>query len=189
MAPQFCQLYHTRRECIRQERIHQLQVKQQALELAHEKAIQEKEKLTNEILQYGLWQSTRDIQDGIAKLKTKKAQREAIKAQFQFRKRVLEQNPSSKDIFHMSKNGKALSISELCANLEKLFTRESKHCELVGKRIKHKWCHEDGSDHWYNGKIIGIVNAEWFNVKYDDEDGIVTLNLNEDIENGDLIFL
>ncbi len=46
-------------------------------------------------------------------------------------------------------------------------------------------CHDDGTEHWYNGKILGFVNAEWFNIKYE----IVTLKIYEDIENGDLIVL
>ena len=189
-APKFRQLYQARRKSIIQERTHLLQVKQQALELAHEKSLKEKEKLTTEILLYGLWQSASDIQEGIAKLKTKTAKLKAIKSQFQFRKRVLEQKYPDKDIFFMSKSGKALSIVELCANLKKLFTtQDSTCCELVGKRIRHKWCHEDGTEQWYHGKILSFVNAEWFNIKYDNEDEIVTLNIHEDSENGDLIVL
>ena len=163
------------------ERAHQLQQKQHALELAQEKSIKEKEKLTNKILQYGLWQSQNDIQAGLAKLKTKTAKLKAIKTQFQFRKRVLEQK-HSKEIFFMSKSGKQLSIPDLCANFEKLFysTSSEDNTEFVGKRIRHKWLHgEDGSEHWYMGTIISFAHEGWFNVKYDDEEEIVTVNINE----------
>ena len=59
---------------------------------------------------------------------------------------------------------------------------------LIGKRIRHRWRNEDGTEQWYNGKILSAVagSTEWFNVAYDGESDVLTLNLYEDIENGDL---
>ena len=59
---------------------------------------------------------------------------------------------------------------------------------LIGKRIRHRWRNEDGTEQWYNGKILSAVagSAEWFNVAYDGEMDVLTLNVYEDIENGDL---
>ena len=61
---------------------------------------------------------------------------------------------------------------------------------LVGKRIRHKWC-EDGVERWFTGQILSAVDgsSDWFNVCYDGEDQILTLNLYQDIENGDLDIL
>ena len=70
-------------------------------------------------------------------------------------------------------------------------THAKENCDsLVGKRIRHKWC-EDGVERWYNGQILNVVAGtdEWFNVQYDGEDQILTLNLYQDIDNGDLDIL
>ena len=59
---------------------------------------------------------------------------------------------------------------------------------LIGKIIRYKWCNEDGEEQWYTGHILSAVegSTEWFNVQYDGEEDILTLNLYEDIANGDL---
>lgn len=81
-------------------------------------------------------------------------------------------------------------------HLEKLLTAspvQDRHVaenqqSLIGKTIRHKWCNEDGEEQWYTGHILSAVegSTEWFNVQYDGEEDILTLNLYEDIENGDL---
>ena len=81
------------------------------------KAVRQKEKLTKEIVQYGLWQTQQDIREGMAKQKSKTAKLCALKAQMNFRKRVLEQNHSDKTLFSFSKDGKQLSVEELTYNL------------------------------------------------------------------------
>ena len=59
---------------------------------------------------------------------------------------------------------------------------------LVGKKIRHRWCDPDGTEQWYSGRILSVVpgTTEWFNVKYDGEEEVLSLNLYTDIENGDL---
>ena len=59
---------------------------------------------------------------------------------------------------------------------------------LVGKRIRHKWNNEEGDERWYTGLILSVVDGstEWFDVQYDGEEDILTLNLYEDTEKGDL---
>ena len=59
---------------------------------------------------------------------------------------------------------------------------------LIEKTIRYKWYNEDGEKLWYTGHILSAVegSTEWFNVQYDGEQDVLTLNLYKDIENGDL---
>ena len=122
---------------------------------------------------YGLWQSEQQMQAGLMKLKTKTSKLQALKAQLDFRKKVLEQNPVDKSL---SRNKKKLSVDEVCSNLCKLFPPMS-GCDkedLIGKRIKHKW-NEDGTEKWYFGTILDVVAGtdDWYNVRYDDEEQVL----------------
>jgi len=49
----------------------------------------------------------------------------------------------------------------------------------------------EGSEHWYLGTILDIVPCtdDWYNVKYDDEEQVLSLNLKVDIDKGDLEFV
>ena len=108
---------------------------------------------------------------------------------------MLEQTSFEKEIFFLSKNGKRLSVQKVASNLCKLFsspdlsssTRES----LVGKRIRHHWCNADGTEQWYLGKVLSLVPGtdDWFNVEYENESQILSLNLMEDIDRGDVEFV
>ena len=195
-APEFKQLYADRRKQMQEERTQLLKAKQQALQAAKEKALRQKEQLTQEIVQCGLWQTHDDIMKGLAMEKSKSAKIKALKAQLNFRRRVLEQQHPDKEVFAFSRKGKQLSVDELVSNLEKLLSTsplQDRHAaenqqSLIGKTIRHKWCNEDGEEQWYTGHILSAVegSTEWFNVRYDGEEGVLTLNLYEDIENGDL---
>lgn len=46
-------------------------------------------------------------------------------------------------------------------------------------------------ERWYTGRIISVVTgtSEWFNVQYDGEREILSLNLYKDVEAGDLDIL
>ena len=59
---------------------------------------------------------------------------------------------------------------------------------LVGKRICHRWKDSDRVEQWYYGNILSLVPGtnDWFNVQYDGEDVILSLNLFQDIEKGNL---
>ena len=62
---------------------------------------------------------------------------------------------------------------------------------LAGKRIlKHKWKDED-DEKWYYGTILDLVpgTKDWYNIKYDGEEEVLSLNILMDIENGDLEYL
>ena len=66
-APEFKRLYKDRRDQIIKDRAQSLLAKEQALQAAREKVIKEKERLSHEIMQYGLWQTDEDISSGLAK--------------------------------------------------------------------------------------------------------------------------
>ena len=93
-----------------------MRTKEQALQAAHEK-VKEKERLSHEIMQYGLWQTSEDISLGLSKQKSKV---KAPKAQLNFQKRVLEQTHENKEIFYTTRNRKQLSVAEFVDNLKKL---------------------------------------------------------------------
>ena len=59
---------------------------------------------------------------------------------------------------------------------------------LVGKKIRHRWCNPDGTEQWYTDCILSVVldSTEWFNVQYDGEQEVLSLNFYTDIDNGDL---
>ena len=56
---------------------------------------------------------------------------------------------------------------------------------MIGKRIHHRWKGSSGTELWYYGSLVPGT-TDWFNVKYDGEDTILSLNLFIDIEEGDL---
>ena len=196
VAPEFKQLYEDRRKQMQEERTQLLKAKEQALQAAKEKSLRQKEQLTQEVVQCGLWQTHHDIMNGLGKEKSKSAKLKVLKVQLNFRNEVLEQKHPDKEVFAFSRKGKQLSVDELVSNLEKLLSTsplQDRHAaenqqSLIGKTIRHKWCNEDGVEQWYTGHILSAVegSTEWFNVQYDGEEDVLTLNLYEDIENGDL---
>ena len=85
------------------------------------------------------------------------------------------------------------SVDEVCNNLEKLLCSCSSYRdleELAGKRIKHKWKDED-DEKWYYGTILDLVpgTKDWYNIKYDGEEEVLSLNILMDIEKGDLLII
>ena len=195
-GPEFKQLYRARKQHLHEERAKILQAKQRALLRLQKKAMETKEKLTNDLMLYGLWQSESDIQTGLAKLKTKTEMLQALKTQLHFRSKVLEQKYPEKDVFFLSKNKKKLTVDEVTQNLIKLLTpppssNAANQESLVGKRIRHRWKESDESEQWYYGRILSLVPGtdDWFNVAYDGESEILSLNLLLDIEKGDLEFM
>ena len=95
-----------------------------------------------------------------------------------------------------SKNGQQYSVDKL-KNLCKLLSDEesvnkeanSKRESLVGKKIKHRWRDEQEIEQWYLSEVLSRSSGtdEWYNIQYEGEDNnILTLNLHEDIDLGDL---
>ena len=194
IAPEFRKLYKERKQNILEQRIEALHAKQHALEAARLKQLKIKENLTKDIIQYGLWQSKEDIAEGVAKERSKTAKLRALKVQFNFRKRVLDQRSyRHKELFLFSKNGQQYSVEKLMDNLAKLITEEEtvsgpaneRRESLIGKTIKHRWRDESGVEQWYFGEVLSKVagTVEWYNVG---EEDVLTLNLHEDIDLGDL---
>ena len=99
LSPEFKRLYRLRKQRLLEERSKILQAKHLQLEQMRQKKLQEKERLTENILMYGLWQSKEQVNEQLSKLKTKKEKVKALKAQLDFRKKVLEQTHTEKDIF------------------------------------------------------------------------------------------
>ena len=198
LAPEFKQLYKLRRQKLLEERSKMLQAKQLQLERMRQKKLKEKEQLTQNIVMYGLWQSREQVDEKLGAIKTEKDKVKALKVQLDFRKKVLEQSHSDKDIFFITKQSKQLPVEIICENLCKLLSSAQLvitpgtlaiNCQsLIGKEIHHRWKDQDGEERWYKGKVLSLVpgTTEWFNVKYDGEDDILTLNLLLDIEKGDL---
>ena len=130
-----------------------LQAKQAVLMHLQEKKVREKEKLTQTMMIYGLWQNEQQMQADLMKPMTKTSKLQALKPQLDFRK-ILEQNPVDKSIFlSFNKQKKKLSVDEVCTNLCKLFPPTS---GLIGNTIKHKW-NVDGTEKWYFGTILDVV--------------------------------
>ena len=69
------------------------------------------------ILRYGLWQSKRQVQEELLKLKSKKEKVAALKLQLDFRKKVLEQKHADKTLFFITKNKRQLTVEEISENL------------------------------------------------------------------------
>ena len=88
---------------------------------AEQRILQEKERITTEIVDHGLWLTTADVDDGLSSLKSETKKREALKAQIRFRKTVLQQSSEDKDIFKFSKKGRGqFNSAKLRDNLIKL---------------------------------------------------------------------
>ena len=183
-----------------EERSKMLQAKQLQLERMRQKKLKEKEHLTENIVTYGLWQTSEQVDENLRKLKTKKDKVKALKVQLDFRKKVLEQFHSEKDIFFVTKKSKQLPVEVIRDNLCKLLnctqsvvpSGTAATCQsLIGKEILHKWKDEDGQERWYKGRVLSLVpgTTDWFNIKYDGEEDILTLNLLFDIEKGDVDIL
>ena len=103
----------------------------------------------------------------------------------------MEQSHVDKTMFHLSQSNcrRNLSVDEVCSNLCTLASCYQQ-VDLVISRIRHRW-NMGGSEHWYLGAILDIVPCtdDWYNVKYDDEEQILSLNVKVDIDKGDLEFV
>ena len=99
ITPEFKRLYRNRRQKLLEERAKLLQAKRLQLERLQAKKLKKKEKLVQMILRYGLWQSKRQVQEELLKLKSKKEKVAALKLQLDFHKKVIEQKHADKTLF------------------------------------------------------------------------------------------
>ena len=116
MAPKFKRQYEEGKRMY-EEKIKLIRDKQVAVLAAQEISVKQKEQLTQDIIKYGLWQSSVQISDGLHQLKSKAEKLKALKTQLNFCKKVLRQVPPNKDFFFTTRNTKQLTIEEISSNL------------------------------------------------------------------------
>ena len=162
----------------------------------------QKEKITSDIVQSGLWISTEEVDQNLEQCSSETQKRETLKAQLRFCKTVLQQSFSNdKDIYNFSKKGYGqFNSQQLHVNLIQLIqaahynstnpqsTAAAGELHLIGKQIDHSFL-VDGKLQQYKGKVVSQVPGfgEWYNVVYDEEPRhVYTFKLMEDYSNGDL---
>ena len=202
-VPKHKQKFKERLASIREHRAATQQKQEKEKQAAKQRLLQEKERITTDLIQYGLWQSELDVDEGLKRARSETQKRQSLKAQLRFRKCVLEQSyESDKDIYKFSTKQKGqLNSKQLRDNLLKLInaaadnpghtTRSgspSHSVALVGKYVGHKF-NEEEQIVTYNGRVVSTVPGfpEWFNIVYDNEPDVVySFKLMEDFKNGDL---
>lgn len=158
------------------------------------------EDMTNDICFYGVWQSEKQVDEGVSRLKDDKEIVKAMQAQLKFRKKFLKQKPRNKKLFNFSTKSdggkyKKLTILELRTNLLELIkstligeTTENEVVGiplLVGKTVDHKFTDQT---YRYRGKVISVIPGfpMWYNIQYEGNQAIYAYNLHVDYEKGDL---
>ena len=181
-----------------------LKEREQVKQATEQRLLLQKEKITSDMIHYGLWQSVEDVDKHLQEATSESKKREALKAQLRFRKTVLQQlYPANKDVYKFSKKGEGqFNSAKLSSHLIQLITAthltshsdscnsslSSEETILVSKRIDHQFI-EDGEVVQYSGRVVSQVSGfkEWYNVVYDNEPDVVyTYKLMEDFLNGDL---
>lgn len=190
--------FKERIQIINEKRLKAQQEKQKELERIERERLKKAEEMTNDICFYGLWQSEKQVDEGVSRLKDDKEIVKAMQAQLKFRKNVLEQKPRDKKLFNFSTKSdggkyKKLTIPELRTNLLELIKStligETTEKEvvgiplLVGKTVDHKF-----TDQTYRGKVISVVPGfpMWYNIQYAGDQAMYAYNLHLDYEKGDL---
>lgn len=200
-APAHRKRFKERQKAIEAQRAAALVRVQQEIRQAEERALKQKEKYTSDIIKYGLWQSTDDVGQQLSKL-SQSQQILALKAQLRFRKHVLQQRHSDKNIYKFSdKCSGNFSVPKLQENLLRLVQSAQSHphpdttdgttCKMAGRRVVH-YFDIDGKRKAFQGKVISQVPGfpQWYNIVYDEEgDYVYTYQLMEDYNNGDLILV
>ena len=194
-AQQLYQNYANLKTDIKESRLASLKEKQKKREEAKKKSFKQKEKLTNDMLYYGLWQSKDEVSDHMSCISSKTEKLKAIKTQINFRKIVLEQPVKDKKIFSFSsKEEGVFSLERLLSNLHALLTSakamevSSANDILSGCEVLHNFKEGDKCT-VYQGRVIGHVASfpEWYNIVYRDDPCVVyTYKLMEDFKAGDL---
>ena len=199
-GPKFRKIFKARRLEMLEEKAKQMREKQATAARKRVKERKEKEDLTQAIISMGLWQTTDQIEAGLSKLRSKTSKLKALKTQLDFRKKVLQQTHPNKLVFQLSHMGHQYTVDEMKQNLLQLlphgkqFSHSHISCpsDITGMRIQHRWIVE-GESEWFTGVILGRVavdsSSSWYNILYDGEESIVTLDVKEDIEAGDIVFL
>ena len=199
LAPTHKKQFKMRLTEIHDQRRQALEKREEERRRREQKILLEKERLTNEIVVTGLWQTPDQVEGELSKLRTEKAKKDALKSQLKFRKTVLQQEYPDKGVYNFSKGRVQYSSKTLRENLLHLVHAAHNSptpntditISLVGNSIEHRFV-EDEKFVTYSGRIVSQVPGfpDWFNVVYDKEPGIVyTFKLMEDYRNGDLKIL
>ena len=155
---------------IHQKRTDLLKMREEARHASEQRILLQKEKITSDMVQHGLWQSIEDIEKHLTQLKSENQKKEALKVQLRFRKTVLQQvYPANKDVYKFSKKGEGqFNSTKLASHLTELinatchtsppdiscnFTSEP---ALVGKSIDHQFI-EDDQIVQYSGRVVSQV--------------------------------
>ena len=101
-APQHRKRYQQRLSVIEKVNIEQQHKKEMEREESEKRQLQAKEKITTDIIDHGLWQSEKQLDDTHDNIKSETRKREAIKAQLRFRKTVLQQTAQDDSIYKFS---------------------------------------------------------------------------------------
>ena len=165
-----------------------------------EKEVRMKETLTKQIQKVGLWTSRSEVEEGLSKLKTATLKRDALRLQINFRRKVLGQTHTDKNVFLFSHKGKQFAPVQLTHNLIRLLPLEQEPKQplnttvffqkpelLVNKRIEHLFETDDGPQ-WYRGTVLGYSKeSQEYQVLYDREEEEFVYPLLEDIAIGDVL--
>lgn len=182
---------------IEQKRLLVLRAKEEELKKKKLKTLQRKENMTNDILYFGLWQSSDDVSQHLSEFQTKSEKIRALKAQLNFRKNVLKQKTSDKKLYIFSAGKRPNRVEELQSNLVELI-EESRALPttewaqkdmslLVGKYVSHTFANGKS----YVGKVLSVVPgfSRWFNIKYENDDAVYVYKLIDDYQSDDLEIL
>ncbi|XP_046550545.1 uncharacterized protein LOC124260311 [Haliotis rubra] len=192
------QRFKLRKDVIKQKRAEALNKTRELIARNRQRELEEKERLTNDIVFYGLWQTEEEVHKNAKSFKHKKDWQKAFASQLKFRKSVLQQYHEDKTVFQLSKGKKDFTLEQLVMNLITLIgstfstRREADVIRkgsplLVGKKVLHAF-EEDGEQVTYRGRVIDTVKGfpEWYNIIYDNDEVVYTYKLQDDFEKGDL---
>ena len=153
----------------------------------------------------GLWSTPEQIKANLSSLTSKSQKLQALKSQISARKRILKQQVVDMSLFAFSKGGKQFSVEQLTTNLSLIVQSRVKESDehsdiveqielnprsVIGKHVKHCWTLEDGSDKWYYGKIIELMedkNILNYQICYPETSENNSLDADDD-ENDDDLF-
>jgi hypothetical protein len=157
------------------ERKHKLAMEENVrkAEVTEAKRVEKLATRTDKIIYYGLWQTPETVDGALQEIEKESEKLEALKAQLNFRRFVLQQSPPKtgfEDVYLFSKttNGqrKVFSVQDLKQNVLKLVnhaytiptdkTLNPGTPILCGKTVKHKFV-RNNKEETYTGKVISQV--------------------------------
>jgi hypothetical protein len=162
-------LFNQRKETIEERKREQVAARIQSREQAQRKKIEQKEEITCQMIEYGLWQTHHEVDEQVSSYRTTKKKIYALKSQLRFRQKVLEQASEQPGVYNFTKvvNSRRLplTVEELVSNVKMLVqqatetaTDNNDENELVLKRVRHRFMSEEGET-WYHGKVISQVKS------------------------------